>query len=115
MINLFKNLKNSIAGFRAALSDNSFRAEIVLGLVTIPFLIMSESVGMVLKFTAIGTYVLLLVVELINTAIERLCDRVTMDFDRDIKAVKDMTSGAVLLVLLAYSIQCLIAVAGVLA
>ena len=37
----------------------------------------------------------MLVVELLNTAIEKLADRLTMDHDPKIKHVKDMGSAAV--------------------
>lgn len=36
--------------------------------------------------------------EMLNTAIEKLCDRVTTDYDEIIKVVKDVSAGAVLLV-----------------
>lgn len=39
---------------------------------------------------------LVLSLEIINTAIERLCDRVTKDYDKIIKAAKDAAAGAVL-------------------
>ena len=45
--------------------------------------------------------VFILIVELLNTAIEKLSDRVTRDNDPAIKAVKDMGSAAVGLSLLA--------------
>ncbi|WP_407180888.1 diacylglycerol kinase [Bradyrhizobium sp. STM 3562] len=43
----------------------------------------------------VATVVLVLVVELLNTAIEKLADRLTMDRDPKIKHVKDMGSAAV--------------------
>ena len=39
---------------------------------------------------------LVLSLEIVNTAVERLCDRVTRQSDLDIAAVKDMAAGAVL-------------------
>lgn len=47
-------------------------------------------------------YALLLVIalvfisEIFNTAIERLCDKVTTDYSKDIKYIKDASAGAVL-------------------
>jgi diacylglycerol kinase (ATP) len=35
-----------------------------------------------------------------NTAIEKLCDRVTTDLDPDIKKIEDLSSAAVFVVLL---------------
>lgn len=40
---------------------------------------------------------LVLVVELINTSLERLADRITTDFDELIRDAKDLAAGAVLL------------------
>lgn len=40
---------------------------------------------------------LVLSAELFNSAIERICDRVHPEFDRAIRAVKDIASGAVLI------------------
>jgi diacylglycerol kinase (ATP) len=53
------------------------------------------------RFALIGVLVFLLIVELLNTAIEKLSDRVTRDDDPAIKRVKDMGSAAVGLSLLA--------------
>ena len=53
------------------------------------------------RFALIGVLVFLLIVELLNTAIEKLSDRVTRENDPAIKRVKDMGSAAVGLSLLA--------------
>lgn len=99
MVNLVRNLKNSLAGLRAACADRSFRAELALGVVLMPAVALSPgSPG--LKLGVFATYGLLLAFELINTALERLCDLVTLEQHPTIKAVKDMASGAVFLVLL---------------
>ena len=45
-------------------------------------------------------YFLLLAVEIINTAIEKLCDKVTTDINPEIKNIKDLSSAAVFVVLL---------------
>jgi diacylglycerol kinase (ATP) len=49
----------------------------------------------------VATVVLVLVIELLNTAIEKLSDRVTRDTDPLIKRVKDMSSAAIFLSLVA--------------
>src|SRR5262249_25256949 len=53
------------------------------------------------RFALIGVIVFILIVELLNTAIEKLSDRITADNDPTIKRVKDMGSAAVGLSLLA--------------
>lgn len=103
---LYKNLKNSLSGISVALSDNSFRGQLALGVVGIPLIIFWEAAGIGYKLAAIGTYVLLIAAELLNTAIERLCDRITTEHDQAIKEVKDLASGAVFVVLLLFLFQC---------
>lgn len=101
MVNLVRNLRNSLAGFRAAWSDRSFRAQLLLGTLLLPLVIASEASAS-LKLCAIGTYLLLLSFELINTAIETVCDIITLERHSGIKNIKDMASAAVLLVLIVF-------------
>ena len=62
------------------------------------------------RLALIGVLVILLVVELLNTAIEKLADRVTTETDGAIKRVKDMGSAAVgLTILLAGAVWAAIA------
>lgn len=93
------SLVNSINGLITAWSDRSFQIEIFAGLLLIAVIFFSVG-SLAEKLAIIATYIVLLVVELINTALERLCDRVTMEHDTAIKEVKDMGSAAVFLVLL---------------
>ena len=106
MLNLYRNLNNSLAGMKAALSDKSFRGQVALGVVTIPVIAFWGSVTIGYKLSAMGTYVLLIAVELLNTAIETLCDRVSKEHDQAIKKVKDMASAAVFVVLMLFLAQC---------
>ena len=53
-----------------------------------------------LRLALIGVLLLLFVVELLNTAIEKLCDRVNLEIDPQIGRVKDMGSAAVAVMLL---------------
>ena len=52
------------------------------------------------RVALIGVVVAIMIVELLNTAIEKLADRVTLDHDPVIGKVKDMGSAAVGLTLL---------------
>ena len=81
-------------------SEAAFRQELaLLGLgVPLAFFLTSDVAR---RFALIGVLVFLLIVELLNTAIEKLSDRVTRDDDPAIKRVKDMGSAAVGLSLLA--------------
>jgi diacylglycerol kinase (ATP) len=78
----------------AARSERAIREEIVILVLAVPaaFLIaatFARAVEMILVL------LLLLAVELLNTAIEKLCDRVTLERDEQIRRVKDMGSAAV--------------------
>lgn len=113
MISLRKNFLNSLSGFKAAWADNSFKAEIVLGIVLLPLVTSNTTVSLLAKMVVIATFLLLLGFELINTAIERLCDQITREYDFNIKCIKDMSSAAVFLVLLVFLIEVIVVMAGI--
>lgn len=81
-------------------SEAAFRQELALLVIGVPlaFFLTPE---LAKRFVLIGVLVFLLIVELLNTAIEKLSDRVTRENDPVIKRVKDMGSAAVGLSLLA--------------
>ena len=81
-------------------SEAAFRQELALLAAGIPLaFFLTSDVGE--RFALIGVIVFILIVELLNTAIEKLSDRITRDNDPAIKRVKDMGSAAVGLSLLA--------------
>jgi diacylglycerol kinase (ATP) len=81
-------------------SEAAFREELVaLALGTPLAFYVTGDVGE--RFALIGVLFFLLVVELLNTAIEKLSDRVTRESDPAIKRIKDMSSAAVGLSLIA--------------
>jgi len=63
------------------------------------------------RFALIGVVLLVLVVELLNTAIEKLSDRVNLAIDPQIGLVKDMGSAAVGMALLMAGAAWLLALA----
>ena len=81
-------------------SEAAFRQELALLAIGVP-LAFFLTPDVAKRFMLIGVLVFLLIVELLNTAIEKLCDRVTRETDPAIKRVKDMGSAAVGLSLLA--------------
>ena len=81
-------------------SEAAFRQELGLLVIGIPLAIFLTA-DVAKRFVLIGVIVFLLIVELLNTAIEKLGDRVTRKNDPAIKRVKDMGSAAVGLSLLA--------------
>ena len=80
-------------------SEAAFRQELALLALGVP-LAFFLTADVARRFALIGVLVFLLIVELLNTAIEKLSDRVTRDNDPAIKRVKDMGSAAVGLSLL---------------
>ncbi len=78
----------------AARSEAAFRQELVALLLAIPaaFLVATEAWK---RLALIGVVVFVLVVELLNTAIEKLSDHVTSSIHPQIGRVKDMGSAAV--------------------
>lgn len=91
---------NSWNGLRAAArSEAAVREELTVLLLSIP---LAWFVGVTTARTIelVLVLMLLLVVELLNTAVEKLADRLTLDHDEQIGRVKDMGSAAVGLMLL---------------
>lgn len=81
-------------------SEAAFRQELFLLALAIPLaFVLTGDAGR--RFVLIGVIVFILIVELLNTAVEKLSDRITRDNDPAIKAIKDMGSAAVGLSLLA--------------
>ncbi len=86
------NSRNGLAfAFR---SEQAIREEVVALILAIP---LSWLVGatMMRRLELVAVVLLLLVVELLNTAIEKLADRLTTEHDLQIGRVKDMGSAAV--------------------
>ena len=99
MKKIFSNLINSINGLKIALKQHSFIIEVVGGLILIPYLIIAE-LDNIIKLIIITIYFLLLAFELINTAIEKLSDKISKNFDSDIKKIKDISSASVFIILI---------------
>lgn len=90
----------SMAGLRAAFhSEAAFRQEVLLAVILIP-LAFFMPVGGIGKALMIGSVLLVLIVELLNSAIEMLADRVSTETHDLIKKAKDIGSAAVLVALI---------------
>jgi diacylglycerol kinase (ATP) len=91
---------NSLNGLRFVFrSEAAFRQELALFVPAMPLaLFVAEEAWK--RLALVGVLVLVLMVELLNTAIEKLADRVNPEVDPQIGRVKDMGSAAVLLTLL---------------
>jgi diacylglycerol kinase (ATP) len=100
MERLLRACVNSWNGLGFALrSETAFRQELAIFVLAIPLaLLLTDEAWK--RLALLGALVLLMVVELLNTAIEKLCDRVNLEIDPQIGRVKDMGSAAVGLTLL---------------
>lgn len=92
-----KGLMYSCTGLKATFNnDHSFRLEIYL-LPILMVLLYFFPISMFRKIIMLAIYLLVPCIELINSAIERLADRVTTKHDLAIGFVKDAASAAVML------------------
>ena len=90
----------SRAGLRAAFRhEDAFRQEVLLAVVLIPLAVVLP-VGWLGKALLIGSVLLTLIVELLNSAIEATVDRISLENHRLAKRAKDLGSAAVLMTLL---------------
>ena len=93
-------LHYSMAGLRAAyIGEDAFRQEVLLAAILIP-LVFVLPVPWGGRAAMIASVLLVLIVELINSAIEAVVDRVSLDRHHLSKRAKDIGSAAVFLALL---------------
>ncbi len=92
----------SLAGLKAAyLCEDAFRQEVLLAALLIPAAFLLP-VPWLARGLMIASVLLVLVVELLNSAIEAVVDRVGLENHRLAKRAKDIGSAAVLLALLLF-------------
>jgi diacylglycerol kinase (ATP) len=97
---IFSALGYSIAGFKAAWkNEHAFRQELVLVVIG-AIVALSLKISAVEKLVLIAVLVMVLIVELINSALEAVVDRVSLERHPLSKNAKDLGSAAVLLALL---------------
>ncbi|AXS80881.1 diacylglycerol kinase [Dechloromonas sp. HYN0024] len=93
-------LSYSLAGLKAAyLCEDAFRQEVMLAALLVPTAILLP-VPWLGRGLMIASVLLVLVVELLNSAIEAVVDRVSLENHRLAKRAKDIGSAAVLVSLL---------------
>jgi len=89
----------SINGLKAAYTyENAFRQEVWLAAVLIPLAAVLPVSGLG-RGLMIGSVLLVLIVELLNSAVEAAIDRIGLDHHRLSKRAKDIGSAAVLIAL----------------
>lgn len=94
---LWNALFYSLNGISAALRhEDAFRLETLLALVLIPIALHTPASG-IGKAVMIASILLVLVVELVNSAIEAVTDRISLEDHVLAKRAKDMGSAAVMI------------------
>ena len=111
MERLLRATINTWHGLLAATrSEEAFRQELVALLLAVPLAFFVTEAAWK-RLALIGVVVFVLVVELLNTAVEKLADRVNLAIDPQIGRVKDMGSAAVGLALIIAALAWLLALA----
>lgn len=112
----FKRLLNafgySCSGIKAAYQhEDAFRQEVLLAAILLPlaFWLDATAIGRALM---IGSVLLLLIVELLNSAIEATVDRISLDDHRLAKRAKDISSAAVLITIVNLAVVWMLALLG---
>jgi len=89
--------RNSFAGFLEAVRcEDAFRQELILAAISVPLAILVGANGLE-RAVLIGSVLLVLIVELLNSAIEATVDRISFENHRLAKRAKDIGSAAVML------------------
>ncbi|MGJ8618712.1 MAG: diacylglycerol kinase [Methylophilaceae bacterium] len=89
----------SLEGFRAAFKhEDAFRQEVFLAVVLIPLALYLEGEALH-RILMIGSVFLVLIVELLNSAVEAVVDRVSIERHALAKRAKDIGSAAVFVAL----------------
>ncbi|MDD5384255.1 MAG: diacylglycerol kinase [Gallionella sp.] len=112
----FKRLLNafqySCSGIKEAYrNEDAFRQEVLLAAIMLPlaFWLDSPAIGRTLL---IGSVLLLLIVELLNSAIEAAVDRISLDDHRLAKRAKDIGSAAVLITIVNLAVTWMLVLSG---
>lgn len=86
----------SFSGLKAASTEAAFRLEVIVAVFAIPlsFILTTQSIE---RAMMVGSVFLVMIVELLNTAIEDAINRISYDIHPLSKRAKDVASAAVLL------------------
>ena len=95
MLRFWRATLNSRSGLAFAVrSEQAIREELVALVLALPLAWLIGTTSM-RSFELVASVLLVLAIELLNTAIEKLADRLTTDHDPQIGRVKDLGSAAV--------------------
>lgn len=106
---LFKNASYALDGLAHAVkTETSFKLELLIALIVLP-LIYFMPFEFIHKLVLLVTYFMIMIVELLNSAVENVVDLVTQEIHPLAKAAKDIGATAVLFTLILH-ILCWIAI-----
>jgi len=94
--NFLEALKNSLAGIKHSFKyENNLKIQLVFAVIVIisAIILKFEYIKLSILFITIGFVIF---AELINTAIELALDLYTEEYNENVKVIKDISSGAVL-------------------
>lgn len=98
--NLLEATRNAYDGFGCLLTERAAVRELILIVASSLLLWHKQSLATVLM---LSIALLMLVVESLNSAIERLCDLITLEYNTAIKDIKDLGAGAVFILAMCYA------------
>lgn len=100
LLRIWNAFHYSLAGLAAAYRhEDAFRQETHLAIVLIPLALLVPATG-IGRALMIGSVLLVLIVELLNSAVEAAVDRISLENHRLAKRAKDIGSAAVLVSLI---------------
>ena len=100
LVRVWTAFRYSLDGLRAAFRhEDAFRQEVMLAALMIPLALLMPASGLG-KALMIASVMLVMIVELLNSAIEAAIDRISLDRHMLSKRAKDIGSAAVMLSLL---------------
>lgn len=109
---MWNALHFSLDGFHAAFRhEDAFRQELALAVLLVPIALVTPATGTG-KALMILAVLLVLIVELVNSAIEAVTDRVSLENHALAKRAKDLGSAAVMLALIGVPVIWLVVLLG---
>jgi diacylglycerol kinase (ATP) len=91
---LVNNLNYSLRGISLCLKEPSFQMALAYAVILFPSLLFSHA-DIAIKTLGFVLYLLTIAIELLNTAIEQVCNKITQAQDEQIRNIKDISSAAV--------------------
>jgi diacylglycerol kinase (ATP) len=97
-LSLSKALRYSLSGLKYICRERAFRQELLLG-ITLGLVVWLFDLKIASLLYSFGAYLLVLIAECFNSAIESLSDRIGLEYNDLSKRAKDISSAAVFLAL----------------